>query len=192
MPKLVQLLFLLSINYCCYAQVSDMITVRKKNGQTIKSFVAGSPIVFETTYGTFVDGVIKDLRNDSLFVPYYDIRTYVTNFGGRATDTFGVYMIGVHYSEILRIKVFQRYRLIRGNIGALSMIGGGGYAALNIINSLYLKESITESKNLRRLGIASGIAVSGFLIQKFFPVNRFSRKRHQIRYVKLKQEKQNL
>jgi hypothetical protein len=65
------------------------------------------------------------------------------------------------------------------------MFGGAGYFALNIINGLYYNEPITNKENLNSLGIAVGAFSIGLIINKFFSVNRFSRKRHQIVYREL-------
>ena len=185
MPRLL-LLFLLGIPALqASAQVSDIISVRKKNGRTIKSFVAGVPIELHTQNGTFVKGPIKAIRNDSLFVTVYVIRIVPTYMCVTVVDTAAVYLTGMHHRDIKNIRVFRRPRFLRGKIDRLLIIGGAGYFGLNVLNGLG-QGSLTEKENVQRLGIALGAAGLGFVIKKFFPVDRFSRKRHPIVYIPVK------
>ena len=65
------------------------------------------------------------------------------------------------------------------------MIGGAGYISLNVINHVISGESLTADDNLKKLGIAAAAFGVGLIIKKYFYVNRFSRKKHKIVYVKL-------
>ena len=177
-------LFLIT-NYFSFSQPSDLISVHRKNGSIIKTFFAGSAIDFQLKNGAYMSGPIKEIKNDSVFIYSYQLGYLITNLGTTVTDTVERRVIGVNYKDILRIKVFKRTRFIRGNIGKLLMIGGAGYFGLNVINSLYLKEPVGDKSNITRLGIAAGAFGTGFLINKLFYVNRYSRKWHKIVYINL-------
>ncbi|MEO6733476.1 MAG: hypothetical protein ABIN01_19795 [Ferruginibacter sp.] len=185
MLKLILILSLLSAQVFSYCQSPDFISVRRKNGQIIKTIGSGSSILFETKEGYYINGRVKEIKNDSIFVTTYDIRTVPTYLGVTKVDTFGTYLNKVNYRDIKRIKVFKRPRFIRGKIDKLLMYGGAGYVGLNILNALYLKQPVTEKGNLKSLGIAVGAVGVGFIIKKYFYVNRFSRRWHNIVYVKM-------
>lgn len=168
-----------------YLPAQDFITVKKKNGVPVKTFVQGSPITFETIYGDYVSGPIEILQNDSLFIRYYDIRRYPTSIGSVVIDTITTFLIKYHYNEIKRIKIAGRNRSFASKIDKLLMLGGAGYFALNIVNGAYFNESITSNKNLRSLGISLGAFGTGLIINKFFKPKDFTTRKQKIEYVKL-------
>ena len=184
MPRLLPF-FLLFLSTHLFSQGSDLISVRKKNGAVIKTFFAGSPIIFETKNGSYIDGRIKEIKNDSVFVTIYNTATFMTNLGVTIFDTVSVHLISVNYKDIESIKVFVRHRFVRGKIDKLLMYGGAGYFGLNVINKVISGESLTADNNLKKLGIAATAFGLGFIIKKYFFVNRFSRRKHKIVYVKL-------
>ena len=77
--KLKLLLIFTLFSFSIQAQVSDFITVKKRNNRTLKTFFPGSTITFESVYGHFISGIIENIRNDSLFVKMYDVRTVPPN-----------------------------------------------------------------------------------------------------------------
>jgi len=167
------------------AQVSDFISVRKKNGRTIKTFMVGSPIVFESRYGSYVDGWIQDIKNDTVFVKTYYTQTMVTPYGARSLDTIGSYVVGIHYKAIGSVKIFNRKRSFVSKIDKLLVIGGVGYLLLNLANGAYLKEPVTNDSNLQSLGISLGAAGAGLLINRFTRRSSFSNKKYRIVYVRM-------
>ena len=60
------------------------------------------------------------------------------------------------------------------------MVGGVGYALLNVINGSYLKESITGKENRKSLAIALGVAGAGFLMNRLHA--KAANKRYNIVY----------
>ena len=133
----------------------------------------------------YIEGTIQNIRNDSLFIMVYDIRTVLTRLGVTVVDTVSRHVEGFHYSDIERIKVYNYRRFVRGKVDKLLMIGGAGYFGLNLVNGAYLQEPLTSRQNLQSLGISIGAFGLGWVIKKFFPVNRFSRRKHKIVYIKL-------
>lgn len=166
-----------------HAQVSDFISVRKPNGRTVKTFISGAPILLETVYGTPVSGWIAAIRNDSIFIKFYVVQRLPTTFGTIMFDTLGSRTVPIHYQDIKRIKVFRKKRFIRSKADKLLIIGGAGYFILNLANGAYLNESVTDKKNVRSLGISLGAIGIGWIINRYFPVNNFSSKKHKIVYV---------
>jgi hypothetical protein len=185
MRQLLILILLCTHFFDAFPQISDIISVRKKNGTVIKTFVAGVPIVFQTNDKMYIEGTIHDIRNDSIFIMVYDIRTVLTRLGVTVVDTVSRHVARFHYHDMERIKVYNYRRFVRGKLDRLLMIGGAGYFGLNLVNGAYLQEPVTSRQNLQSLGISVGAFGLGWLIKRYFPVNRFSRKKHKIVYINL-------
>lgn len=107
MNRLLVLVILLTAQ-TVFSQSLDYISVRKKNGRVIKNFYAGSPILLQLVDGSYLDGPIQAIRNDSVFVTLYDIRRFPTTFGTYVTDTIAVTVIGFHHNEIQRIQLVKK------------------------------------------------------------------------------------
>ncbi|HMG68100.1 MAG TPA: hypothetical protein VK588_10450 [Chitinophagaceae bacterium] len=186
MPKLLLVIFIVAFQFSSMAQVSDIISVKKKNGRTIKNFYEGSPILFETKSGDYVEGPIEKIHHDTISVRMYVIQKVPTIFGTYVPDTLNTFFTKVNYLDIRRIKVLHPQRFIRERVPILLMIGGAGYFILNLVNGSYFNQPITDKQNLKKLGIAAGAFGAGFLASKLFPVNTFSRKGQKIVYINLK------
>jgi hypothetical protein len=167
------------------AQSLDYLSVRKKNGQVVKNFYAGSTIVLQLTDGSYVNGPVQTIRNDSVHVTVYDIRYAPTPWGGYVRDTISTNIVPVPYKEISRIYLQQRRGFFQRKTGPLLMLGGGGYLLLNVTNGAFHGQSITDADNLRRIGLAAGAFGIGFLFQKLLASDGFSKKKHQIIYIDL-------
>jgi hypothetical protein len=164
-----------------FAQASDFISVKKKNNRTVKTFFPGLPISFETFDKRQVSGLITAIRNDSIFVKQWDIRPMLNSLGIPVTDTLGAYLNGFHYKELNKVSVSNKMKLQQLTPGRILIIGGTGYALLNVINGAYLNESVTSKKNLTSLGIAAGAVGTGVLIN--YLVKRGNR--YHIEYVRM-------
>jgi hypothetical protein len=179
------LIFFLLLHCGAYSQISDILSVRKKNGISVKSFTTGSRILLQTVNGIYIEGPVKAIQNDSVFITIYDIRSYPTPQGGRMIDTVSSYVSGMHYKEIQRIQVYKRYRPIRGKIGKILKFGGAGYFALSLLNGFYTNGELNKDGNMKYVLIPVAAIGTGVLIDKLFPVSNFSGKKHTIIYVKL-------
>ncbi len=178
-------LLFLGISFQSFSQPTDIITVSRKNGRHLKSFFAGSSITFKTTRGNYVNGMIKSIKNDSLFVKTYVIGRYMTEFGFTVLDTANIYLTGFSYKEIAYIKLDTKQSFVRKNLGGLLIAGGAAYTVLNVINTVGSKEQIANKENLKNLGTAGTAIGLGLLINKIFPATRYSRKSDKINYVNM-------
>lgn len=167
------------------AQSLDYISLRKKNGRSIKNFYTGSTILFQTTDGNYTEGPIKAIRNDSVYITVYDIRYMPTIYGTFVRDTIATFYPGVLYKEIKRIQIKRRRGFLESRTGPLLMIGGAGYFALNVLNGSIYNQPLTDKRNLRTLSIAAGSFGLGYLIDKLFVSDGFSKKSQRIVYVDL-------
>ena len=188
MLRILLLTLLLSSSVKIFSQASDFITVKKRNGRTIKTFFPGVPITFETTDKRPVSGLITAIRNDSIFVKEWDIRPMINSIGIPVTDTLGSYLSGFHYKEMGKVEVSDRMRFQQVTPGRILIIGGTGYALLNVINGAYLHQSVTSSKNLTSLGIAAGAVGLGLILNY---ITKHANKYH-IEYVHMNDVKKQL
>lgn len=167
------------------AQASDFISVKKRNNRTVRSYFPGTPIVFQTVNGNYFNGYVEAVRNDSVFIKQYDIRSVPTPWGVSKQDTVGVYISGIHYKD-MRMMVYEKRRsfgFIRS--GTIFIIGGLGYAGLNLINGQYLNEPTGSKDNVKKLGIAFGVAGAGFLLKYLNNRSQRNHKKYRIEYIRM-------
>lgn len=152
---------------------SDYIVLKKKNNRTLRTYFPGAFLSATTYTGATLNGLILEIRNDSIFVEQQDVRQIGTRFGTPALDTV-FYTIALHHKEIYKFNYdgptgiggAPRARGISVNIiPTIMMAGGIGYVLLEAINSVYRKESLSANNKLTSMGIAAGVAAAGFTWQ---------------------------
>ncbi|MBX2923067.1 MAG: hypothetical protein KF746_12790 [Chitinophagaceae bacterium] len=180
MRKTLLLFLYIAFSFCGYTQQSDFISLKKKNGRTVKSYFKGVPFEFVHSNGSAVSGIIDRVYNDTVFMILYDVRMSPTFWGTRAPDTIAKYDLRFHYKEIAAIpKPAKGFEFVRN--GTLFMIGGGGYAFLHTFNGLIQKKEISPPV----IAISGGVALLGFGMKKLRKYYYFIGKRHTIEYVKM-------
>lgn len=139
----------------------DMVVLRDANNRTVKSYFQGIPITFGSTSGKYVEGTIRKIERDSIFIQRYDVRRAMTMWGTQVQDTVGIFLMAYHTNEIAWIrKPKAKFEFVRN--GTLFMLGGGAYTVLHLVNAAYLGEPVVWST----VGIAVGIAAAGFVMHK--------------------------
>ena len=118
MPRLLMIFFLIAIKLSSQAQVSDIISVQKKNGRTIKNFYEASRILFQTKEGEYVEGPIAKIYHDSIYVRMYVIQKMMSAYGSYMFDTLNTYLVSKNYKDISRISVYSHHREMRRLIGS--------------------------------------------------------------------------
>jgi hypothetical protein len=100
-------------------------------------------------------------------------------------DTTGYFILKMHYQEIRSIESAkkERWRFVKN--GSIFMIGGVGYALLNVINGAYLNQPINDPANIRSLGIAAGVAGGGYLLNRLYARKERKGNKYKIVYVKM-------
>lgn len=177
---------------CCFfvarhgfTQSLDYISVRKQNGQVVKNFYAGTNILLQHVDGSYLQGPIEAVRSDSVYITMYDIRYYPTTWGSFVRDTISTTVAGLPVNEIRRVHLTRRRSFFQRNAGPLLMIGGGGYFLLNVLNGAFYDMPITDRSNVRKIGTAAGAFGVGYLLNRLFASDGFSKKKHRIVYVDL-------
>lgn len=157
-------LLLLSFCYCFHSNTwaqSGVLVFKKKN-QNIQSWVKDDYIRFQYVTTQWLEGRIKRIERDSVFVNCYITRQVPNQFGFAITDTSWFGMMGIHVSEIIGMPG-NRYKSGMFTNGSLLKIGSAGYIFLNLFNSIENGEAVFASHNLRNIGIAAGVFLIGQL-----------------------------
>lgn len=171
MKQYLLIIVLLSITQVTLSQQSDFIVLKKRNNRTLKTYYPGVFISAVTYNGFNINGFIKDIRNDSVIILQQERKLMATDFGA-TLDTLA-YTIAVDYHDIKAFHFTSQYTWGRKRgfaavtLPRLMVIGGTGYVALELINTAYRKESINANNKLTSLGIAAGVAATGFAISYF-------------------------
>ena len=139
MLKFILLILLLALSSCKIFFTGQRFHNRKKrNRSTVKTFSRVFSISFETIDKRPVSGMIKAIRNDSIFVKRM----------GHQTDAERFWYTGRRYCSGLSQRVFttrkwrqvmfqDRMRFQEVTPGRILIIGGSGYILLNVINGAY-------------------------------------------------------
>jgi hypothetical protein len=188
MKQTILFILLLAITKVTFSQTSDFIVLKKRNNRTIKTYYPGAFISAHTYNGFAVNGFIKEIRNDSLIVLQQETRLVGTEFGS-AVDTAS-YTIGVDYHEIKTFHYTGDYSWGRKrgfaeiSLPKLMKIGGIGFIVLELVNSTYRKESLSENNKVVPLAIAAGVAATGFAITYFQNKSDKAGGKYKVVYVK--------
>lgn len=167
MRKLLTVTILLLSFFASRAQQSDYIIIKKHNNRTIKTYFVGSYISAFTYDGFHLNGFISAIRNDSIIVKQNETHLVASDFGSRI-DTL-IYTMGIYYGQIKKFEFAgndvagRRKGFLSFTAPKLLIIGGIGFLSLELINTAYRRESITEGNKLTSLGIAAGVAATGFI-----------------------------
>jgi len=152
---------------------NDLLMLRKHN-RTIRQFYPGISIQFFIENKQLITGYITQIKNDSIFLNQYDVRTMYTGWGSAIFDTISTYHLSFSYKDIIGFPATQKFASV--SIPSLLMIGSAGYAGLNIINAGTQNQNLTGSRNLTRLGIAAIVFATGYLLKKakkdYWPVGK--------------------
>jgi len=171
MKQALLFILLLSVTEVTLSQTSDFIVLKKRNNRTLKTYYPGAFISAVTYNGFAINGFIKDIRNDSIII-HQEERQLVSKGFGTELDTVA-YLVGVDYHDIKTFHFTSQYTWGRKRgfaeitIPRLMRVGGVGFLILELVNTAYRGESITADNKLVPLGIAAGVAVTGFAITYF-------------------------
>jgi hypothetical protein len=188
MKQTILLILLLAITKVTLSQISDFVVLKKRNNRTIKTYYPGAFISAHTYNGFSISGFIKEIRHDSLLILQQETRLVAADFGS-TIDTVS-YMIGLDYREI---KIFhytgdyawgRKRGFAQITIPKLMKIGGVGFIILELVNSTYRKESLSENNKVVPLAIAAGVAATGFAITYFQNKSDKAGGKYKVVYVK--------
>jgi len=162
MRKLLLFLIFLIFIFPVFSQ-SDLLVLKQRN-QTIQTWVPESFINFQFSSKQWIQGIIKNIRNDSIIMEQIVLQRVANRFGFPTIDTAKMGLLKIHVREIYGMPKRNFSTGIISN-GALFKLGSGGYIFLNIFNSVIHNQPLFSSQNLTNLGIASGVFALGALLQ---------------------------
>ena len=171
MKQALLFILLLSVTQVTLSQSSDFIVLKKRNNRTLKTYYPGAFISAVTYNGFAINGFIKDIRHDSLIILQQERQLIPTEFGA-TLDTMS-YTFGIDYHNIKTFHYTSQYTwgrkrgFVEITIPRLMKMGGVGFLVLELVNTGYRKESISADNKLVSLGIAAGVAATGFAISYF-------------------------
>ncbi|MCS3798181.1 hypothetical protein [Niastella sp. OAS944] len=171
MKQTILSILLLSITQVTLSQTSDFVVLKKRNNRTLKTYYPGAFISAVTYNGFSINGFIKEIRHDSVYILQQERKLVSTDFGS-TLDTVS-YTFGIDYREIKSFHYTSQYTWGRKRgfaaitLPRLMKMGGIGFIVLELVNSAYRKESLSENNKAVPLAIAAGVAATGFAISYF-------------------------
>lgn len=171
MKQALLFILLVSITEATLSQSSDFIVLKKRNNRTLKTYYPGEFISAVTYNGFAINGFIKDIRHDSIILLQQERKLVPTDFGS-TVDTVS-YVFGIDYHNIKSFHFTSQYTWGRKRgfaeitLPRLMKVGGVAFLVLELVNTGYRKESISADNKLLPLGIAAGVAATGFAITYF-------------------------
>lgn len=141
--------------------------VLRKHNQTIKTYFPTSYIIFQLSNKQWIEGRIKTIKDDSIYLNQMALRHVINYLGLFAIDTVRLGIFKVSVNEIYALpKEKESFGFIKN--GSLLQIGAIGYTGLNIINGLGKSEPVFEGDNLTNLGVAAGVFALGTLLHSTY------------------------
>ena len=159
MRNFILILFIFA-GYVLKAQPSDFIILKKKN-KTVKIFYKESQIEFVTINGVHRNALIKDIRNDSIFLQEFLINRIPTSLGFYVIDTVGSFRYAYNYNQIYHFGQENKKFNVAGS-GA-TLLGGGALITL-ASGVVYLADNKNFSPTL--LAAGAGLAAVGYFLSK--------------------------
>lgn len=181
--------FLLVANLL-FSQQSDFIVLKKKNNRTLRTYYPGAFISAVTVSEFPINGFIVAIRNDSLIIRQEERKLMQTDFG-MELDTL-VYTIAIDYRQIKQFNYTRAYSwggrrgFVQVALPKIMLLGGAGFVVLESVNTIYRGESFNDDKKLVALGVAAGIAATGWMIERTKARNKKVGKKYKVVYVKAK------
>ena len=163
---------------------SDFIQLKKKN-KVESTWFKGNYITLQLNNGQWLDAIIHNIKYDSLYLRPYALQTNYNRLGINYIDTiyYGFMAVSVN-----NVKAFPKQNEGSGLIkrGVLFKWGGGGYIALNIINTLGSNKPLFASDNLPKISIATAVLALGIALAQIYQSTYVIGKKYHIEYVSAK------
>lgn len=169
--RLFLMLMMVGLVFPACAQRADFIVLKKRNNRTVKTYFAGTFLSANTYTGFQINGIIKDIRNDSVFVEQQDVFQVGTQFGVPRLDTL-LHTIGIHYTNLYQF-FFSNGRggtrkrgFAQVSLPRLMLLGGAAFVVLELVNTAYRREPLNEGNKIVTLAVAGAVAAGGLVWQQ--------------------------
>lgn len=160
-----------------FCQSADFILF-KKNHKTIGTYYAGNTINFTNQQGSYIEALITQIKNDTLFLRQFVVQQVPTNLGVYILDTVASYRYQYHYNQIKAIgKSGSKFNV---SASAATLMGGG--VLLTVASAVvYLADREKFSPKLMIGGAA--LAGIGYLMARLGGKGMIIGKKYSLVYV---------
>ena len=163
---------------------SDFIQLKKRN-KVIQSWFKDNYIYLQLQNDQWINAVIYNIKDDSLYLRPYVVQTFVNRIGLNFLDTTFYGLMPVHFKNIKAFpKDDEAFSYVKN--GAIFDIAAGGYIVLNVINTLSNNEPVFGPDNLPKLGIAAGVLAIGIVLGLTHKTTYNIGKKYHIEYIATK------
>ena len=122
----------------------------------------GSIFHFQFSSKQWIQGIVKQIRNDSVTLDQISVRQVANQFGFPTIDTAHMGIMRFHVNEIYGMPKRDYAGIITN--GGLFQLGSAAYILLNLANTLIHNEQLFSSTNVTRLSIAGGFFALGTIL----------------------------
>ena len=178
--------FLLLLSFFIWLELpaqSDLLVLKKK-GITLQSWSSGSYIIFRFTNRQWIEGFVRKVQNDSIWLNQVQLNRVFNNWGFYSFDTAQLGIMKFHVKEISAVPKKNFSNNIITN-GKLFQVGSGAFIFLNVFNSAIRKEPVFASDNFPRLGVASAVFLLGTILARSHNMYWEMGKRYQFKTIQL-------
>jgi hypothetical protein len=140
---------------------SDLLVLKQRN-QIIQTWMPGSIFHFQYSSKQWIQGIIKQVKNDSVTIDQISVIQVANQFGFPTIDTAHMGLMRFHVNEIYGMPKRDYAGIITN--GGLFQLGSAAYILLNLANTLIHNEQLFSSVNVTRLGVAGGFFVLGSIL----------------------------
>jgi hypothetical protein len=181
--KQLLLIFFVLCYISAFTQIKEWMVLQKK-GISIETFFPGKYITIQFDNYQWIEGEIKEIRNDSIFINQKVSRIVGNGWGLPVRDTVSLGLLAYSISQIYAMPLRnQQLGVITG--GAIFQVGGAGYIVLNAANNLIQNQNFFTAQNLTGVGIAGGVFLLGKILQWNHPTRVILGKKYTLKRIKM-------
>ena len=154
---------------------ADFLVLKKRN-KTIDRYFEGNTINCRLRGNEWIRALIITITKDSIFLKPFQEAQFLNAIGIPYSDTLWANRRKIAISSIDAFpREDESFQYIKN--GAIFQIAGGGYIALNVINTLSAGDQLFDDNNGTNLAIAAGVLAIGTIMHiTYSPYIRLGKK----------------
>lgn len=163
---------------------SDFIQL-KKNNKVLQNWFKDNYIYAQLKNEQWINAVIYKIQDDSLYLRPFMVQTIINRLGFNFLDTTYFGLMTIHINDIKAFPKEEEGLAFIKN-GLIFKIAGGGYALLNIINTLSNNEPVFGGGNITKLSVAIDVFVVGEILSHTYKRSYIIGKKYHLEYISAK------